>query len=417
MNRRCAFTIVAKNYIGLGQILGKSISVYDNDIDFYIIVVDEFSSQEIRVPSNVLLAKDCLGISPSKWVNMTFKYDLTEFCTSVKPFSFRYFFCAGYESVIYFDPDIFVYSSLNTIFDELGNRSVMLVPHIADIHVNYDGELPEWAIMSNGIYNLGFCAMNNTLSSKLLVDWWCKRLEDSCFSDRAKGFFTDQKWMDWIPGFLGDDCKISQNLGFNMAPWNYFERKIEEIDGEYYVAHRIENKTTLDKLVFIHFAGYDYTAFKNGEIKRKRIEGLNDYPDLYRVQSDYRDAIVAAKDTFDSFINQKYSYNTFENGDVINSFHRRIYDGLIQDGEVIDNPYNCGKGSMYERLKKAHMIKQNGNFEKLNSRNISNLQGKKNMIALLFKLLFFFGGYKRYTLFTKAIIEYYRPQNHTFLLK
>ena len=232
MNRRCAFTIVAKNYIGLGQILGKSISVYDNDIDFYIIVVDEFSSQEIRVPSNVLLAKDCLGISPSKWVNMTFKYDLTEFCTSVKPFSFRYFFCAGYESVIYFDPDIFVYSSLNTIFDELGNRSVMLVPHIADIHVNYDGELPEWAIMSNGIYNLGFCAMNNTLSSKLLVDWWCKRLEDSCFSDRAKGFFTDQKWMDWIPGFLGDDCKISQNLGFNMAPWNYFERKIEEIDGE-----------------------------------------------------------------------------------------------------------------------------------------------------------------------------------------
>ena len=417
MNTKCVFTIVAKNYIGLGQILGKSISKYDKDVDFFIIVVDEFSKQEKNIPSNVIFAKKNLDIPDEKWVNMSFKYDLTEFCTSVKPFSFRYFFGKGYESVIYFDPDIFVYSSLNSLFSELGDKSIMLVPHIADIHIKYDGELPEWAVMSNGIYNLGFCAMNNTQSSKLLVDWWCKRLEDCCFADRAKGFFTDQKWMDWIPGFLGEECRVSQNLGFNMAPWNFFERKIEKRPDGYYVAHRIEDNQSQYKLVFIHFAGYDYTAFKNGEIKRKRIEGLQDYPDLYDVQSDYRDAIVAEKDTFDSFIDQQYSYNTFENGDDISFFHRRLYDGLIQDGETIENPFATGKDTFYAKLKKAHMIKPNANLGKMNSRNISNLEGKKKIIAMLFKLLFFIGGYKRYTLFTRAIIEYYRPQNHTFLLK
>ena len=417
MNKKCAFTIVAKNYIGLGQILGKSIYQYDKDVDFYIVVADEITRTKCEVPPNVIVAKDSLEIDPEKWVNMSFKYDLTEFCTSIKPFSFRYFFNKGYDSAIYFDPDIFVFSSLKSIFSELGDKSVMVVPHIADIHVNYSGELPEWAVMSNGIYNLGFCAMNNTPKSNLLVKWWCQRLEDCCFSDRAKGFFTDQKWMDWVPGFLGDECKVSQNLGFNMAPWNFFERRIVKKEDGYYVAHRIEDNPNLNKLVFIHFAGYDYTAFKNGEIKRKRIEGLQDYPDVYDVQSDYRDAIVEERETFDSFIDQKYSYNSFENGDEISFFHRRLYDGLVQDGESIRNPYDCSKGSFYSRLKKAKMIVKNANVGKVNSRNISNLEGKKRLISMLFKLIYFFGGYKRYTLFTRAIIEYYRPQNHTFLLK
>lgn len=416
-NKRCAFTIVAKNYIGLGQILGKSIHKYNQDIDFFIVVADDIADVKKQIPSNVVTAKDNLGIPTSKWLNMTFKYDLTEFCTSIKPFSFRYFFDKGYESVIYFDPDIYIFSSLDTIYQELGNRSVLVVPHIADIHVDYNGELPEWAVMSNGIYNLGFCAMNNTISSKKLIDWWCKRLEDCCFADRAKGFFTDQKWMDWLPGLLGDQAKVSLNLGLNMAPWNFFERKIVKKNNEFYVGHRLEENEDFDKLVFIHFAGYDYTAFKNGEIKRKRIEGLQDYADLRDVQVEYRDAIVAEKDTFDSFIDQNYSYNAFENGDEISFFHRRIYDGLCHEGEIIDNPYSCAKGSFYSRLKKARMIEKKSNIDNLNARNISNMEGKKKLIALLFKTLYLFGGYKRYSLFTRGIIEYYRPENHTFLLK
>ena len=111
MNKKCAFTIVAKNYIGLGQILGKSIYQYDKDVDFYIVVADEITRTKCEVPPNVIVAKDSLEIDPEKWVNMSFKYDLTEFCTSIKPFSFRYFFNKGYDSAIYFDPDIFVFGS------------------------------------------------------------------------------------------------------------------------------------------------------------------------------------------------------------------------------------------------------------------------------------------------------------------
>lgn len=43
--KNCAFTIVAKNYIGLVQILEKSIREYYNDLLFYIIVADEIDNE------------------------------------------------------------------------------------------------------------------------------------------------------------------------------------------------------------------------------------------------------------------------------------------------------------------------------------------------------------------------------------
>ena len=43
--KNCAFTIVAKNYIGLAQILEKSIREYYNDLLFYIIVADEIDNE------------------------------------------------------------------------------------------------------------------------------------------------------------------------------------------------------------------------------------------------------------------------------------------------------------------------------------------------------------------------------------
>ena len=103
----CAFTIVAKNYIGLAMILEKSIKRYYTDLDFFIVVADEPSSELSDMPENIIFAKDELGIDNKKWYEMAFKYDLTEFCTAIKPDSILYILSQGYEKVIYLDPDIY----------------------------------------------------------------------------------------------------------------------------------------------------------------------------------------------------------------------------------------------------------------------------------------------------------------------
>ena len=59
--KNCAFTIVAKNYIGLALILESSIRKYYGDLSFYIIVADEIP-EDLRSKLNGILYihKACL---------------------------------------------------------------------------------------------------------------------------------------------------------------------------------------------------------------------------------------------------------------------------------------------------------------------------------------------------------------------
>lgn len=420
MSKVCAFTIVAKNYIGLGLILGQSLKFHNPDIDFKIVVADEFESKPLNLPEEVIFAKDFLNWDDRKWNRMTFQYDLTQFCTSIKPGSILYFMNEGYDKVMYFDPDIYIFSPLTEIVDKLDSVKIVLTPQIARVHIDYKGEHPEWAMNCNGIFNLGFGGYKNSSIVRAILRWWDKRLETECFSDRTVGNFTDQKWMDWIPGFLSsEEFSSLNNLGMNMAPWNFFERKIENKDGCLFVTDREDDQIEKrqDRLVFIHFAGYDYSALKKGDIKRKRIEELGEYDDLYTAVSIYRDAISKKSEIFDMFINQQYSYATYDNGDVIEPFHRRLFHGLQMDGVSHFNPFLTGDSTFHQQLKKNNLIDASGANLHLSRHNVGDVTSKRKLIEMLMTVIKKIGGYKRYVPFTKAMIDYCRPEFHTFLIK
>ena len=416
--RNCIFTIVAKNYIGLGQILEKSVRHSHQDVDFYIFVADEFT-EVVDLPQNVIVLRNQLGYTDAEWTDMSFKYDLTEFCTSVKPACFQWVFKQGYEKAIYLDPDTYLFSPMTEVFHKLDKFDIALTPQIAGLHVHYSGEHPEWAMNVNGIFNLGFCAISKTGLSSAVLEWWRLRLQKDAFTDRSVGDFTDQKWMDWMPGLLGNEhLYVFHNLGMNMAPWNYFERELFVRNGEIWVRYRTDdNPYHEDKLVFMHFAGYDYKQMKKGIISRKRIQDLKEYEDLSVATDIYCNAIVENQHVFDSFIDNKYSYACFDNGVPIMSFHRRLYHGLSEKNEVC-TPFSAStRGGFYSLLKSKGMVKNGGdNIDRLSQRNIHNIEGKRKMIAMLFKILYKIVGYKRYVLFVKSLYNYCRPELHTFLI-
>ena len=70
MKKKCAFTIVAKNYIGLGLILEQSIRKYYSDFDFYIVVADEPSATDL--PQNVIIASRRPRLSTQRWLALPF---------------------------------------------------------------------------------------------------------------------------------------------------------------------------------------------------------------------------------------------------------------------------------------------------------------------------------------------------------
>lgn len=414
--RQCAFTIVAKNYIGLGQILAKSLREHNPEVDFRIFVADEFTEQLRELPSEVIIAKDVVqGITREQWLDMAFKYDLTEFCTSIKPFCFDYVFSEDYDKAYYFDPDIYLFDSIAPISEALDQHSMALTPQVAGIHVNYTGEHPEWAMNVNGIFNLGFCGIRNDDWGRRVVHWWQERLRDQAFTDRSVGQFTDQKWMDWIPAFLGPRLCVLQSLGMNLAPWNYFERHVYK-DGKGLLKVRFrtdDNPTREDPLTFVHFAGYDYTQLKKGIISRKRIEDLREYDDLSLINNVYRDAIVHNATVFDSFIQQPYTYGFYDNGTPIASFHRRLYHGMDVPPA---NPFATGRGSFYEQIKKKGMLIEE-QIDHVTRKNLDNMDGKKRMLSYFYRSLYLLMGYKRYVMFLKSLYFYCRPEMHTFLIK
>jgi hypothetical protein len=415
--RECAFTIVAKNYIGLGQILGQSLRQHNPDVDFRIFVSDELDGvSPSSLPKEVVMAKQVLGnISQEQWTDMAFKYDLTEFCTAIKPFCFEYVFSLGYDKAYYFDPDIYVFSSIDPISKALDTHSMALTPQVAGIHANYTGEHPEWAMNVNGIFNLGFCGIRNNDTGHRVVVWWQERLRDQAFTDRSVGQFTDQKWMDWIPAFLGGDLCVLQSLGMNLAPWNYFERCVrKDDDGNIVVSYRTDDMPQrTDPLVFVHFAGYDYAKLRQGIISRKRIEELKEYEDLQLINGIYRDAIVANAATFDAFISQPYTYATYDNGVGVASFHRRLYHGLK---ELPAQPFATGAGTFYDMIDRKGMI-INERIDGVSRRNLDGMEKKQKMLSYFYRTLFRLMGYKRYVMFLKSLYFYCRPEMHTFLIK
>lgn len=412
--KKCIFTIVAGNYIGLAKILEQSIRQHE-PTDFYIFVADELEDEP--VPSNVIIAKDTIGYQPELWANMAFKYNLTEFCTAIKPAIFSFLLDRGYDDIIYFDPDIYVFATLDKIWEALTHHDMVLTPHIAGIHPCYQGEA-EWTMCVTGIFNLGFCAVHNSGLIRQAMSWWKKRMETNAFCNRAVGTFTDQKWMDWMPGFMGDNLCVLRDLGMNIAPWNYFERKIiQGPDNQLLVDYRFDDcEASTAPLVFMHFSGYDYSLLMKGIVTHQRLKDLVEYDDIQLATAIYSNALIENSNTFTTFLKHQYKYSTYDNGERIDNFHRKLYDGLIKQGVKISNPFATEGKCFYQLLKKKKMI-TNVSIDKLTPQSYRDMNSKIKTLDRFFSILYSIMGYKRYPLFVKSLYRYAQTQHHSFLIK
>jgi hypothetical protein len=422
MNKNVVFTIVAKNYIGLAQILEESLKDKSPDTDFFIIVADDFSDDFDleKLPSNILTARKKLNISHQQWTDMSFKYDLTEFCTSIKAASFSYFIKnTEYDKIIYLDPDIYIYSSLNPVYEMLDSHSVVLTPHITNIQDSFQGERSESGLMSTGVFNLGFCGVKRSLAAKKMISWWHERLLDKCYIDSHDSFFTDQKWMDFLPCyFSNDDLCISRHLGMNIAPWNFFERKVFVTEEGFRVRNREEGAGNVDyPVIFVHYSGYNYTEMKKGNIVQNNIPNIKDYEDIKLLTNVYANKIYEKRKLFDQYIKEKFSFGAFDNGVSIRVFHRRIYRSLVNKGMVFKNPFLVSDGSLYHRFKEKGMIKLSKiNIDKATKDNLQGVGRKLKFVNIATRFLYKLIGLEKYLLFIRLMRPFGRFESQIHLI-
>ena len=417
MNKRnnCVFTIVAQNYIGPAQVLNASIKQYYQNLDFFIVVADEPSLSPSEMPSNVIIARDNLDFDVDIWEEMAFKYNLTEFCTAIKPSSVEFFLDKGYRKVIYVDPDILFFSSIEPIFQDLDHHKLVLTPHICSIPQFGKTDAPETDWTKCGIYNLGFLAVSESDLTRSILSWWQERLNYYCFMDSSRGEYTDQKWMDFLPAFCtGDELLISKDLGRNLAPWNFFEREVHNVNGEYFVNERNSDDKQLFKLLFAHFSGYNYKDMLKGNVSQKNILDLKDYIDIRPLLIKYANNITENRELFEKYIDCEYSYDRFEDGHKISKFDRLIFESLLENGYKFKTPFRTD-GELYKLFKRNKLL-ENGSdsYSSDTNKSINNKIKKANkFLRIVFKIV----GKKKYSQLVRAFSLYRSPRNHFHILR
>ena len=405
MTMNAVFTIVAKNYLPRAKTLGDSIKAIHPDLQFYIFLSDELDGTiDLAREKYPIIEAKSLGIA--SWRNMAFYYSILELCCAIKPFCFQYLAERhGCEKIIYFDPDIYLYSSLESLLGSLSDHWLVLTPHVTDLSLTASGAMPDASFLFVGAYNLGFIALRICPEVVEFLSWWAERLVDRGFADFRDALHVDQKWIDLVPGLLGEKVLISRDPGYNIAQWNMHERNLTECNGSYYINDR--------PLVFFHHTSFDpHNPARLAQ--RQNKYNLTNRPEFSRLMHDYATHLLS--NGYDDYLKLTYAYEKYENGVNIFVFQRRMYRMLVQTRELKSDPFKVGPGTYYELLLKNRLIindKSKAEFVQADFKTSrTGVYWMKRALNILKNVI----GIKRYYLLIRWLQNNTRPEEQVFLI-
>lgn len=315
------FTVCNFAYLPKALTLAESI-FNSNNMILNIVIIDGIPNDLILVDyANILFIENFLIPNFSQ---LAFQYDIIELSTAVKPFLATHFLKKS-SVVIFLDPDTYVVGKISIIIEELGKSSILLTPHYTKPQPRTATE-SDLAMTRFGSFNLGFFAVRNCPEGFDFLSWWDARCQDFCFMESQFGLSTDQKWVAIAPCFF-PNLKVSFHLGLNAAPWNTFERKLSQVNGDFLLNNHFP-------LVFYHFSNFNYEDL-DYQSKRSSNEIIGLDSSLYCLASQYMVEILQK-----SFVPiTKYKFDYFEQGAYISPSLRRAYYAMKADFTNASDPF------------------------------------------------------------------------------
>lgn len=324
------FTSAAVNYLPKVRMLCRSIKEHHPEFMVYLALPDKLPSwlDISDEPFDNVITIDQLEIQNAKgWI---FQHSLVELSTAIKPFVMRFLLNhSNCSEVIYFDPDMVIFSRLDDLIREFEEASILLTPHIthpeSDFEAILDNEIN--SALKHGIYNLGFVAVKNTQEGRRFVDWWADRCYHFCIAALDQGLFVDQKWIDLAPG-LFQGIRIVRNPRINVATWNITTR---ELSGNFNEGFKVDGAP----LGFYHFTGFD-----SGEHEIMQQKHASHNPSARILVEWYKNNI-----SHDPIATQTpWAFGTFSNGDTITQQHRLIYRKRTDLQDSFPDPFHVNEG-------------------------------------------------------------------------
>jgi glycosyltransferase involved in cell wall biosynthesis/SAM-dependent methyltransferase len=320
-------TIIAANYAPFARVLAESFKEHHPDARCFVLVIDDHEGHldPADEPFEILTPGD---LAIEHFDRMAALYSVLELSTAVKPWLLRHLLnVRGCETLAYLDPDIEVHDSLDELEALLHEHRLVVTPHLT-APMPRDGLKPsETDILIAGSYNLGFIGLAPGPDTDALLDWWGERLATDCIVAPERGFFVDQRWMDFAPGLV-PSFHVLRDPGYNVAYWNLPSREVKRSGDGWTVNGR--------PLRFFHFSGFDPAQPHLLSKHQNRIQ-LGDRPALREICRRYAKRLLARTDA--GRPPWSYRYDRLPDGTKIDAAIRLGYRRALEAGEMTLSPF------------------------------------------------------------------------------
>lgn len=237
-------TLFDKNYLYQGVALYNSLKRVSGKFRLYALCMDQTAYHMITLlKSDSLYPVSLDALMDSELAVVRNRTTHGQFCWVCQPLICEYILREfNVDMVTYLEADSLFFSDPEILFDELGDKSVSLVPH------NYSPGFDQ--TVSAGRFCVQFNAFKNNECAYKVLDYWKK----SCFLyDKNISASPGQTSLDeWPEKFEG--VKIIQHRGAGVAPWNIQHGKLEVINS---VPH-------VDKVPIVFYHYHEYGRYKDG---------------------------------------------------------------------------------------------------------------------------------------------------------
>lgn len=321
------YTSFAINYLAKARVLVETIKKNNPDIDVIACICDRYPESlniSNEIFNQIWTVEDYPASQLNGWI---FKHNVMELSTAVKGWALVKLLDAGYDYVMYLDPDCWVLEDPAKIIKLLPEDcSIGVVPHTTkEADSDEEIRIVETSSLRHGIYNLGFLIVRNDLNGRRFAKWWEKRLDKYCIDDFSQGLFTDQRWFDLAVGYF-DFIKVIRHHGIDVASWNIGQRVLKRKEHGYTVDG--------DDLIFYHFSGVGPA----GVHRWVRDKFAPADPIAAELEFSYEDLIAACGQA--QLENIQPYFNSYTDGTKIPSTHRVAYRNNPALAERYPNPFD-----------------------------------------------------------------------------
>jgi hypothetical protein len=181
---------------------------------------------------------------------------LAEYCWTLSP-CLPWFILqndARIDSITYVDADLYFFSAVRPLFEEIGECSIAVIEH------RFAPRLKHLEV--NGRFCVEWVGFRRDAEGMACLSRWREQCIEWCFHRLEKDRMGDQKYLDAWPSRYGR-LHILQHPGAGVAPWNYSQYRFESDDaGEILVDGK--------PLIFYHFHQLQM-------LSNRTIDRLSDY--------------------------------------------------------------------------------------------------------------------------------------------